>query len=69
MSGPEERTLFSLAYLTLLRLPHGACRARSQALLAGMRDEIARLEGRTAEDVQNEFEERVSSLQAEGGSP
>lgn len=69
-SSLEESTLFGVAYLILLRLPHGACRARSQALLAGMRDEIARLTGLAPEDIQNQYELTAANfiLQATNGS-
>lgn len=61
----KEEYFLTAAYLTLLQLPHGACRARIQAILAGLRDEIASVSGRTPEDVQNEFEDRAVALQAE----
>ena len=49
--------LISNAYLSLLKVPHDShSRLYLQAALCGCRDEIARLSGRSAEEVQGEFE-------------
>jgi|GEM_PF-4150947 hypothetical protein len=48
------------AYTTLLRIPHGAeLRIGAQPALSGLRDFIAAVEGRTSQEVQDEYESRV----------
>ena len=50
------------AYLTLLRIPYGAWRVRSQDTLIALRDFIALETGCDSEKVQNEFESKASEL-------
>lgn len=56
MTPKMERAILTEAYKSLLRLPQGESRARIQPALASLRDEIARIDGESAEAVQNKFE-------------
>lgn len=54
-------TLLSNAYLSLLKISHNsASRHRVQGALCECRDELAYITGRTAESIQNEFEESLT---------
>jgi hypothetical protein len=50
------------AYLLMLQIPMGGLRMRNQNILARTRDFIASSTGRTSQQVQEEFEDRVSDL-------
>jgi hypothetical protein len=55
-----ERLLLRAAYAALLMLPHaGVSRLKLQGALGAVRDEIARVEGRDSQDVQDTFETRA----------
>lgn len=61
---PDEHAaaLCGIAYMALLYLPHDSrARHEMQSALAMIRDQIARLRGQSTEDVQREFEGKVSS--------
>lgn len=48
------------AYATMLRIPHGTeLRIEAQAALSRLRDFIAVMEGRSAQEVQEEYESRA----------
>ena len=49
------------AYLYLLRLSHGKTRNHLQGAMAMIRDEIAYLEEREPQEVQDEFEGKVAA--------
>lgn len=53
---PMSLDTLRTAYHHLLGLPHDETRMRLQPVLAGLRDEIARLTGRASEEVQDEHE-------------
>jgi hypothetical protein len=48
------------AYAIMLRIPHtGTLRVDAQGALCGLRDFIAEVEGRTSQEVQEEYEART----------
>lgn len=61
--------IVSDCYLRLLRLSHGVSRSRLQHVLVGLRDEIAYLTNRSAEEVQGEFETLAALTAAQGREP
>lgn len=54
-------------YLFALQMPHNVVRIRGQGTLAQMRSAIAAYEGRSDEEVQNEFEELALKARMETG--
>lgn len=52
------------AYLTLLRMPHGAFRACNQDTYSALRDYLAKELGEDAEDVQDKYEARAARTPA-----
>ena len=48
------------AYQTLLQIPHqNALRWKAQRVLSALRDFIADIEGRSSQEVQEEYEQKV----------
>lgn len=66
-----ERALLALraGYFQLLQLPHDTLRLRSQRALCLLRDAIAEAEGRTAEEVQDEYEALACANGTAASSP
>lgn len=56
-------------YRFALQMPHNVVRIKGQGALAQMRDAIAAFEGRSPEEVQNEYEEEILNGLHEAVSP
>lgn len=63
MSNAPDIARITAAYVMLLKLSYDSpSRTRLQSVLGGLRDEIAQLEGRSAEDVQTSCEALVERM-------
>ncbi len=56
-SPPGDTWLMTQAYLMLLKLSFGESRANLQPVLAGLRNEIARVKQQDPQEVQDHFED------------
>lgn len=67
-AAPDGLEVAEAVYAAMLNHPHDLWRVKNQHEYCALRDFIAKATGRTAEEVQNEFEERAAIAKAKGGA-